>query len=528
MVHPGYRKRTIFLLVALLLVRFWFGQTFELSGQEAYLWLQGHGTNLSPAYWERGPFVPFLIRVGTAFFGDTELGVRWPAAVICCTSGFILFYLARHWFNARAAFWTVVLFIVIPMYAWKFSFMTEAAASIGLMALAMFAFSLAIEKDRGWWWLLGGAACGMALLIAMANVWWIVGLVLYFAASPARRARLRESWLWGSILFASLFVAPLVWWWRGPQVADVAHTRILNAWPLSHGFSLNQGFHFIGLEIFYLCPLFFILLVVMLERLGRQLWEDPRYGLLVCLAAPGLVWQNFAAFFHEGHFELVAALFLPLILLAGCHMARLAVDHRPAQLVGGTILICAALQSLAGLNPFYFAPKSDGHGYQLLRTQSGENVTGFYASKRRISWRNLADAVQSLQRDQGATLIITDSPETASALSFYLPRNPFVYVERKPDVITHFDFWNGYAQSASPNDSALFISHSTNPVHPADPPSVDIIKNFASVTAIDDPPLPEFDKSWDIWNCQNFIGSGGQAAGEVQTNPMHESDALPK
>ena len=148
MVNPGYRKRTIFLLVALLLVRFWFGQTFELSGQEAYLWLQGHGTNLSPAYWERGPLVPLLIRIGTAFFGDTELGVRWPAAVICCTTGFILFYLARHWFNARAAFWTVVLFIVVPMYAWKLSFMTEATASVGLMALAMFAFNHAIEKDR--------------------------------------------------------------------------------------------------------------------------------------------------------------------------------------------------------------------------------------------------------------------------------------------------------------------------------------------------------------------------------------------
>ena len=50
MVHPGYRKRTIFLLVAVLLVRFWFGQTFELSGQEAYLWLQGHGSNLSWSY----------------------------------------------------------------------------------------------------------------------------------------------------------------------------------------------------------------------------------------------------------------------------------------------------------------------------------------------------------------------------------------------------------------------------------------------------------------------------------------------
>jgi undecaprenyl-diphosphatase len=465
--------------------------------------------------------------LGTAFFGDTELGVRWPAAVICCTSGFILFYLARHWFNARAAFWTVVLFLVLPMYAWKFSFMTEAAASIGLMALAMFAFSLAIEKDRGWWWLLGGAACGLALLIGLANAWWIAGLVLYFAGNPGRRARLREGWLWGTILFASLFLAPLIWWWRGPQVADVAHTRILNAWPLSHGFSLHQGFHFIGLEIFYLCPLFFIVLVVVLERLGRRLWEDPRYGLLVCLAAPGLIWQNFAAFFHEGHFELVPALFLPLILLAGCYMARLAAIDRTVRGMAAIILICAALQSLAGLNPFYFAPRSDGQGYQLRRTQSGENVAGFYAGKRQISWRNLADAVQGLQRDEGATLLIADTPETASALSFYLPHNPFVYVENKPNVITHFDFWPGYAQSASPNDSALFIGHSTNPELPADAPSDDIFKNFASVKPIEDPPLPDFDKSWDIWTCQNFIGSGSQAAGDVQTGPMHDSDALP-
>src|ERR1700722_5133934 len=196
MVHSGYRKRTIFLLVALLLVRFWFGQTFELSGQEAYLWLQGHGSNLSPAYWERGPMVPLLIRIGTDFFGDTELGVRWIAAVICCASGFVLFYLARRWFDARTAFWTVVLFLVIPMFAWKLSFMNEASVGIGLMALAMFGFDHAIETDRGYWWLLGGAACGMALLVAPSYALWIAGVVLFFAINPERRPRLRESGLW--------------------------------------------------------------------------------------------------------------------------------------------------------------------------------------------------------------------------------------------------------------------------------------------------------------------------------------------
>jgi len=521
MVNPGYRKRTILLLVALLLVRFWFAQTFELSGQEAYLWLQGHGTNLSPAYWERGPFVPWLIRVGTLFFGDTELGVRWLAAVICCASGFVLFYLARHWFSARSAFWTVVLFIIIPMYAWKLSFMTEATASIGLMALTLFAFCRAVEEDKVWWWFLGGIACGSALLVALPNVWWLVGLLLYFAVSPERRPRLMEALLWSMILFTGLFLLPMIWWWRGEQVADVAHTRMINAWPLSHSFSLNQGFHFIWTEIFYLSVPFFVLLAVLLWRLGRQLWEDPRYGLLVCLAVPGLVWQNFTAFFHEGHFELVPALFLPLLLLVGCYTARLSRIDRAASLVFAGVFIFAALQSIIGLNPFYVASRTDGSGYEILRTRSGENVTGFNPDKRQISWRNVADHVVQIQRDVGATLVITDSTSMASALSFYLPRNPFVYVVDKPEVITQFDFWPSYDQSASPNDSALFISQSN------DQPPADLVKNFTSVTLMDDPPFSDFEKSWSIWNCQQFIGSG-QNAGAAQAKAMPDSEALPK
>jgi 4-amino-4-deoxy-L-arabinose transferase-like glycosyltransferase len=522
MVHPGYRKRTIFLLIALLLVRFWFGQTFELSGKEAYLWLQGHGTNLSPAYWERGPMVPLLIRIGTGFFGDTELGVRWLAAVICCCTGFVLFYLARHWFNARAAFWTVVLFILIPMYAWKFSFMTEAAVSTGLMALTLLAFCRAIEDDKVWWWLLGGAACGLALLVALPNAWWMVGLLLYFLVSPVRRSRIWEPLLWSTVVFTCLFSVPLLWWWHGSQVDDVRKARLINDWPLSHSLSLNQGFHFIWTEIFYLSPLFFIGLVILCWRLGRQLWEDPRYGLLVCLAVPGLLWQNFSGFFHRGHFELTAPLFLPLVLLAGCYSSRLTNIDRRSRWAFAAILIFAGAQSLAGLNPFYFAPNLDGKGYTLHRTESGENVTGFYASKRQISWRILADQLVRLQQDQGATLIITDLPTTASALSFYLPHNPFIYVESPPDVITHFDFWPHYDESASPNDSALYVTLSND--HPPD----DVIKNFASVTALDDPPPSTgFDKEWNIWSCQRFIGSGGTSSAN-QAPPMHESEALPK
>jgi Dolichyl-phosphate-mannose-protein mannosyltransferase len=519
--NPGYRKRTIILLIVLLLVRFWYGQTFELSGREAYLWLEGHGVNLSPGYWERGPFVPFLVRVGTTFFGDTELGVRWLAAVIACLTGFTLFFLARHWFNARGAFWTVVLFVVVPMFAWKLSFMTEATAAIGLMALAMLGFSRGIEEDKLGWWLVGGAACGLGMLISIGDAWWLAGLLLYFLVEPVRRPRLREPLLWMTLIFSTLFLAPLVWWWHGPQVADIRHSRLFSDWPLSHPFSLGDGFHFIALEAFYLCPFFALALVVLLARVGREVWSDPRIGLLVCLALPGLVWENFAAFFHAANFELVPALFLPLLIPAGCCMDRLAANERRSRALWGAVLILAAVQSIAGLNPFYLR-HDDGGSWRWHRLTSGENVTSFNTGKRQISWRNLADQMSQMQREVGANLIITDTPGAASALSFYLPHNPTIYVEDGPDVVTQFDFWPHYTDAASPNDSALFITRSND----ANPPA-DLVKNFASVTPLPDMPLPDFDKSWNLWNCQRFVGES-QPAGAAESSPLRESDSLPK
>jgi 4-amino-4-deoxy-L-arabinose transferase-like glycosyltransferase len=517
--NPGYRKRTIILLIVLLVVRFWFGQTFELTGREAYLWLEGHGVNLSPGYWERGPLTPFLVRIGTIFFGDTELGVRWLAAMIACLTGFTLFYLARHWFNARTAFWTVVLFVVVPMYAWKLSFMTEATVAVGLMAAAMFALSRAVEEDRLGWWLLGGAACGLGMLVSIADAWWLVGLVLYFLIDPARRPRLREPRLWVMLIFAVCFLAPIVWWWHGAQVADIRRTRLVSDWPLSHSFSFTHGLYFIGLELFYLCPVFAVALAVVLARAGRELWRDARYGLLLCIALPGLAWENFAAFFGEGNFELTVAMFLPLLLLAACCADRVASSEPRRNGIWAAVLVVAAVQSLAGIHSF---DSSKAH-VRWSRFLSGESLGGFNAGSgsRYESWRTLADQIVQMQREVGANLIITDSVNTASALSFYLPRHPSIYVEEKPDEVTQFDFWPQYTDAASANDSALFLTRSTETQ-----PRADLAKNFSSVTALPDMDAPEFDKAWNMWNCQKYVGQAEPAGNEA--TPMHETDSLPK
>jgi hypothetical protein len=137
---------------------------------------------------------------------------------------------------------------------------------------------------------------------------WFLGVLAFLAVTPSQRHYLRESWPWVALFISALFITPLAWWWHGAQVADVIHQRVLTSIPLSHGVSLNEFFHFLGLELFYLCPLFVILLVVVLGQMGRELWENPRYALLLWLAVPGLVWQNFNAFFGRTHFDLVPAL----------------------------------------------------------------------------------------------------------------------------------------------------------------------------------------------------------------------------
>ncbi len=88
-------------------------------------------------------------------------------------------------------------------------------------------------------------------------------------------------------------------------------------------------------------------------------------------------------------------------------------------------------------------------------------------------------------------------------------------------MITHFDFWSHYDEAASPNDSALFITQSN------DRPPDDLGKNFTSVTSVDDPPSSDFDKSWNIWSCQKFVGAE-QTTGTSEPRPAPDSEALPK
>ena len=522
MPSPGYRKRTIILLIALLLIRFWFGQTFELTGPEAFLWLKSHGNNLAESYWEAGPLVPWLIRLGTLFFGDTEMGVRWLAAVIYSSAGFVLFFLARHWFGARSAFWAVLLFTILPIYAWTLSFMTEATASLGLMSLAVLGYQGAVEKNAWWSWVLGAVVSGLALLVAGANVLWLAGLVLAFIVTPEFRSKLRSPWLYGMLVISLLFFLPVILWWTSAQVADERLRKLFNILPLTHDFSLGRGLLFIGVELITLGPIFLVLLANVLRMQSGRGHE--KWGFLIWLPVPGLIWEHFLAFFQEARGELLPALYFPWIILSGSALGsiwfrRTELTEHPdkkqpfMRLAALALMLITAGESLMGLNPFYHL--SD---WTFSRISPGKNSVSFLMDPSPVAWRDLASEVHYLQKENGASLVITATPQAASALSFYLPNNPAVYMLSNGKDLTQFDFWQPYTDSATAGDSFILVTQD-------DPPD-DLKKHFAAVVPATDEPLPDSVAGWHFFKCVSFIQNTDGASNGPPRNS--DSEPLPK
>jgi len=119
----------------------------------------------------------------------------------------------------------------------------------------------------------------MALLIAMANAWWIVGLVLYFAASPAAESVFAKAGSGRDLCSEPVCgAAGLVV--EGAQVADVARTRILMSGRVSQvafpepGIPLHRPGDILSVSVLLYPP----------RRGcwsdGARVWEDPRTACL--------------------------------------------------------------------------------------------------------------------------------------------------------------------------------------------------------------------------------------------------------
>ena len=241
-------------------------------------------------YFSKGPGIALIIRAGTALWGHTEFGIRFFAPLFGLGTTLLVHWLAKRIYDARVAFWTVVVMCVSPIFNAGALLMTIDAPSIFFWAASLCTLWLALEKSPAfsWWWVLTGLLTGVGFLCKMTNAAIFASVALLLLMTPRYRGELIGRGFWAMLLVFIPFVVPAALWNQShgwPTTTHLAARGGLDAawW----NFDLRAFVEFVGYQFGVHSPLIFFAMMMALVAtvapsfgrwfvaLGRSLAKFP-------------------------------------------------------------------------------------------------------------------------------------------------------------------------------------------------------------------------------------------------------------
>jgi 4-amino-4-deoxy-L-arabinose transferase-like glycosyltransferase len=320
MTHGPLSSRLLLVLAALALWRLLAASHagMELYADEAQYWTW----SLAPdwGYYSKPPMVAWAIWLGTALFGDGELGVRAASVLVYPATAWVLYLLVRRLFarDPRAevmGFWAALTYASLPMVSLGSWLITTDAFLLLFWSLAMYVLVVALESGRWRHWLALGGAVGLGLMSKYSMVFFAPALLAYLLLTPERRRLLLDPRPYAAALVALLVLAPNMAWNAGHQFVSYQHTAEIS--------QLDRAlFHPAAMVEFFLAqfavfgPITFAALLVLAIRPARW-FADHRMRFLAAFALVPLAafiglsllsraFANWAAFSYVAAAALVA------------------------------------------------------------------------------------------------------------------------------------------------------------------------------------------------------------------------------
>jgi 4-amino-4-deoxy-L-arabinose transferase-like glycosyltransferase len=274
-------------IAALLVMRALMAALLPLSADEAYYWLWSK--HLAAGYFDHPPMIAWLIRGGTALFGDTPFGVRFAGVVLSLPAtwfvwrGAALFLKDEDRAALAALFFNLTLMISVEMLA-----ATPDMPSIVTCAAMVWCLAKLQRSGNGYWWLAYGIAAGLSLLSKYSALFIGLGTLVWMVVDARARHWLRSPWPYFAAAFAlAIFLPNLLW---QSQHHWMTFAFQFGRVGVGH-FTLRYLGEFFAAQFGLATPLIFVLMAAGLWRVTR------RGGDLVVLAV--LVWV--AMFYFVDH-----------------------------------------------------------------------------------------------------------------------------------------------------------------------------------------------------------------------------------
>lgn len=302
-------------IASLLLLRFAIAPFVVHIPEEAYYWMYSKYPALG--YLDHPPMVAWVILAGSSLFGDVEFGVRFGTLLLTVASTWLCYHLAADWCGRRAGWVAALLFSIAPLFFSAGFLAMPDAPLVFFWLLALLAVTRAVRRDSVGWWLVAGAATGLAFLAKYPAALLAVGVFLFLLSDARRRAMLVRPGVWLALGAAILLAAPTLWW---NAEHDWASFRFQFGRRLDQHAGVNplQTLASLGVQFFVLSPLVFALIVVGLWVGLQRFRRDAvgRWRFAVCFSAPWLAVCVYHGLFSEIHMNWPIPAYLSLLPIA--------------------------------------------------------------------------------------------------------------------------------------------------------------------------------------------------------------------
>ena len=413
-----WRTLAVGLVAITLALRLLYCTQVELLPEEAYYW--NYSRHLDFGYLDHPPMVAWLIRCGTALFGNTEFGVRFGA--LCCgaVASFFTFRLTRNLFGEASALLALILAQTLPFFFLSGVLMTPDAPLVAAWAASLHFLERAVVAGRKNAWAWAGLCMGLGFLSKYTIGLLALSTGVFVMLDPAARQWLRRWEPYASVALAALVASPVVIWNAQHEWASFAFqtSRRLAEQPR---FSLHK---LIASGLILISPTGLIAAIAAFIKgrsrsttvAGSEPADRSWRFLRISLAVPLTVFVFFSLR-HEVKLDWTGAPWLAALPALGFSIAEasrgIRSSHARAWLRAVWPVTIGSLLALYALGVCYLGPGLPGTGYS---TQTELLPVGWRELGRQID--ELTDGFKA--RNGDSVLVVgMDRYAIASELAFY-------------------------------------------------------------------------------------------------------------
>lgn len=416
-----------------------------LGPDEAQYWTWSQ--KLAFGYYSKPPGIAWQIWLGTQFFDNTEMGVRFGSLLIGTALPLSIFFIGRSLkFKESLAFWAALVFALSPLGIMA-TFL--AITDVGMV----FCWSMAVlsvvdhlsRRDSPNYLMIGfWVALGALFKWVMYEFWLAVFVIAAF--NPLWRSR---KLFLGMILSLGGLLPSLVWnsqhgWptfrhvgstiWSREEV-DVGTTELIK----------GNALEFLGAQAILFSPILFFLLLIG----GGYLWRTRKKIAPNILFCGVLTFGLLGIYFILSVFKKMQGNWVDFAYpTAAVLTAWFAWEQRKARgwMVAGTlcsVLLCSFV---------FFIPTVQQNGWMNIPYKLN-------AFRHNVGWNELRNRLRSLDYDPTKDFLFADKYQMTSILSFYGPGQKRAYFLNLHRIRNNqFTYWPGLSEEQVGNQGFFVVA----------------------------------------------------------------------